>query len=216
MVSQPSPHERWLKMPQDASRDEYFWTVREAIRKHYLAEPSNPYRQSGRNSGASRWEETRRCILRALHHSGDFMDVGCANGLLLETLIEWAKQAGFVLRPHGVDFVPELIALAQERFPHEAANFQVDNAFYWRPGRRYDFVRTNIEYVPRADWVDFVHDQYGAVACGGRLIVCHYRNRDDPYVELGPIIERAGHAVAGMLDVRGASIAWIEGPVDKS
>jgi SAM-dependent methyltransferase len=116
-----------------APRDEYFAAAREAIRDYYLAEPSNPYRQSGRSSGAERWLQTRRCIARAVHRGGDFLDVGCANGLLLESLIQWTGERGFTIRPHGIDFVPELVALARQRLAPHRGSFAVANAFCRSP-----------------------------------------------------------------------------------
>ena len=139
-----------------AAREEFFRELREATAAYYLSEPGNPYRESGRGKGAARWEETRRCIADAVHRSGDFMDVGCANGLLLETLGGWCAERGFALRPHGIDFVPELVALARARHPAHAEQFEVANAWDWRPRRRYDFVRISLEIVPpcdRAEWV---------------------------------------------------------------
>jgi SAM-dependent methyltransferase len=193
------------------TRDDYFHLTREAVVEYYLADPSNPYRQSGRSSGASRWEETRRCLVRAIHRDGDFMDIGCANGLLLETLVSWAAVAGFAIRPHGLDFVEELVDLAVRRFPNARECFIVANAFYWEPVRQYDFVRTNLEYVPRSDWAEFIRRQHRAVAPGGRLILCHYRNADEPYVPLTPLVEAAGLAVTGGVDAPGVASVWVEG-----
>jgi SAM-dependent methyltransferase len=196
----------------DLARDEFFETLRAAISASYLADPANPYRQSGRSSGAARWEETRRCLVRALHKSGDFMDVGCANGLLLETLIVWARERGFALRPHGIDFVPELVELARQRHPCHRGSFAVANAFDWAPERTYDFVRTNLEYVPRADRAELVRRQHGAVAPGGRLIVCHYRNAGDAPARPGEVVVRAGFAVAGATEAPGVEAVWIDVP----
>jgi len=58
--------ERWRELPADVDRDTYFRTLSAAVREYYLADPSNPYQQSGRSSGATRWEQTRRFILQAL------------------------------------------------------------------------------------------------------------------------------------------------------
>ena len=202
--------ERWRALPKNSPPDEYFHVLREAVAEFYLADPANPYQQSGRSSGAERWEETRRCLVKAIHRSGDFMDVGCANGLLLETVIMWAREEGFAIRPHGIDLVPELIEIARQRFPEERDSFQVANAFYWSPRRRSDFVRTNLEYVPEADWIAFVHAQYAAVSPGGRLILCHYRNAEDPYVDAQSVAARAGYMVAGRTEAPGVAIAWID------
>jgi hypothetical protein len=119
----------WRKLPRDSPRELYFDVLHAAVSEYYLADPSNPYQQSGRSSGAARWEETRRCFVHALHRSGDFLDVGCANGLLLESLIGWAAEAGFTLRPHGLDFVAGLVELARKRFPDHRDSFTVANAF---------------------------------------------------------------------------------------
>lgn len=194
----------------NAPRDVYFAAARAAIRDYYLAEPSNPYRQSGRSSGAERWLETRRCIAQAVHRDGDFLDVGCANGLLLESLIQWTGERGIVIRPHGIDFVPELVALARQRLAPHCGSFAVANAFYWQPDRQFDFVRTNLEYVQPHDWPEFLQRQYSAVANGGRLIVCHYRNADDEPIEVGALLHRLGYAVAGQAEVAGTSAVWCE------
>lgn len=204
----PPPQTRWRQLPRDVPREEFFRTLREAVTDYYLADPSNPYQQSGRSSDAARWDETRRILVRAIHRDGDFMDVGCANGLLLDTLISWARERGYSLSPHGIDFVRELIALARSRFPNDAGHFQVGNAFDWTPARRYDFVRTNLEYVPTSDWIPFVRRQCGAVAPGGRLILCHYRNADEPEVDVPAVLRQAGYAVAGVAEAPGASVAW--------
>jgi SAM-dependent methyltransferase len=138
------------------------------------------------------------------------MDVGCANGLLLESLIEWAGLEGFALRPYGLDFVPELVELARQRFPDHRDHFEVANAFDRAPTRRYDFVRTNLEYVPEPDWIPFVRRQYAAVAPGGRLILGHYRNPDEPVVDLCEVMEQAGFTVAGQVAIPGTAIAWVD------
>jgi 2-polyprenyl-3-methyl-5-hydroxy-6-metoxy-1,4-benzoquinol methylase len=200
----------------DGARDRFFATARAAIAANYLAEPDNPYRQSGRTSGAARWEQTRRCLALALHKSGDFMDVGCANGLLLETLIGWARERGFALRPHGIDFVPELVELARRRHPEQRASFAVANAFDWQPARTYDFVRTNLEYVPRADRAEFVRRQHAAVAPGGRLIVCHYRNSGDPPGDPRAVAIDAGFCVSGTTEAPGVEVAWVDVRADSA
>lgn len=189
-----------------SERDAFFDTQRREIAAHYLAEPGNAFRGSGRSSGAARWEETRRCIADALHRSGDFLDVGCANGLRLESLLGWARERGFALRAHGVDFVPELVALAKQRVPQ--GEFTVANAFYWKPPSAYDFVRTNLEYVPRADWVEFTRRQFAWVATGGRLILCHYRNAGEKAADVAGVLREAGLAALGRASAPGVEIAW--------
>ncbi len=198
---------------RDAPRDVYFDAVRAATAEYYLADPSNPYRQSGRSSGPERWRETRHCILQAVHRDGDFLDVGCANGLLLESLMVWAAEAGFSLRPHGIDFVPGLIELARRRLPQHAGSFEVANAFYWTPTRQYDFVRTSLEHVQQRDWPRFIASQYAAVREGGRLIACHYcspDNPDDAPVDVRAVLTGFGYTVVGVVEIPGTTVAWCE------
>jgi SAM-dependent methyltransferase len=200
---------RWFALSPDAPRDEFFATLRAAVTEHYLAEPGNPYRESGSTSGAERWARRKR-IADAVNASGDFIDVGCANGFLLECLLGWARERGFTLRPHGIDFVPELIQLAQRRHPAHRASFAVANGYDWQPPRTYDFVRTNLEYVPQRDRVELVRRQHRAVARGGRLIVCHYGNAGEAPEEPARVLVAAGYAVAGALNEDGIEVAWCD------
>lgn len=203
-------HRRFQGLPADAPRDEWFAALREALSELYLSEPDNVYLQNGRSSGAERWVETRRCIAEAVHKDGDFLDVGCANGLLLDSLMGWCGERGFSLRPHGVDFIAELIELARKRHPEHAASFEVANVWYWQPKRRYDFVRTNLEYVRESDRERFVDLHLQALAPGGRLIVCHYRADGESPCDVPALLGTLGHEVGGRAEAPGVSLAWIE------
>jgi SAM-dependent methyltransferase len=208
-----SARERFFALPADAPREEYFAALRAATAEHYLAEPGNPYRESGRSSGAARWEETRRCISDAVDRDGDFMDVGCANGLLLETLIGWCREKGVEIAPYGVDFVPELVSLAQARHPAHRDSFEVANAWHWRPGRRYDFVRLGVDVVRAEDRAELVRRVFErAVAPGGRLIVCHYRNEGEAPFIVSEWLSSLGERVVGARRAPGVEIAWLDRP----
>jgi hypothetical protein len=122
----------------------------------------------------------------------------------------WAREEGLVIRPHGIDLVPELVELARQRFPARHECFEVANAFYWQPRRQYDFVRTTLDYVPEPDQAVFIRRQHAAVAPGGRLIVSHYRNPDEPELDPGAAIERAGYTVSGRASAPGVSVAWTD------
>jgi SAM-dependent methyltransferase len=203
--------ERFERLEPGASREEYFEALRAAIAEHYLAEPGNPYRQSGRSNGAARWEETRRCIADAVDRDGHFMDVGCANGLLLETLERWCRDKGVTLTPHGLDFVPELVSLARARHPERADAFEVANAWDWQPRRRYDYVRIGVDTMRPVDRAELVQRVFArAVADGGRLIVCHYRNTGDASVDVAAWLGGIGQRVAGAASAPNVEIAWID------
>jgi len=203
---------RWESLPADAPREEFFAALHDALAESYLADPHDPYRQNGRSSGAARWEETRRCISLAVDRDGDFLDVGCANGLLLESLIGWCGERGLRVRPHGVDFIAPLVALARRRHPRHEQGFHVANAFYWQPPRRYDFVRTNLEFVRPADWAEWLRRHATFVADGGRLIVCHYYNDHEQAHDVAAILRDLGYAPAGEGSAAGVALAWVERP----
>src|SRR5260370_37092589 len=102
------------------------------LERAYLAAP-DPIRQSGFGGGPQRWRLEREPILDAVDRDGDFLDIGCANGFLLECLMRWGLERGFFLTPWGLDAGPGLVALAKQRLPHFASNFCVANAWEWRP-----------------------------------------------------------------------------------
>jgi SAM-dependent methyltransferase len=199
-------------------RNAWFAAQRRQIAERYLA-GDDPYRQSGWGSTPERWRLAREPILAAVTRSGSFLDVGCANGLLLESLIAWARERALRLEPHGIDLVPELVDLARRRLPGFAANFAAANAFQWEPARHYDYVHTLLEFVP-----DDAHREYlgrllgRAVARGGRLIVSSYgsRTRAEAPRDVAGYLAELGFEVAG--DAMGADldgvpitrVAWID------
>ena len=183
-------------------RQTFFDRARDEIRAVYLADTDDPYRMSGRSTGRARWELKRRCIADAVDQPGDFMYVGCANGLLLESLRTWCD---FELTPHGIDFVPELIEYAKQRHPGFANNFVVANVWDWEPAREYDYVRTNLEYVPQADWAEYVRR---AADPARRLILCHYAAEGEPLFDPADVLTRCGLPVRGTSAAPGVSVAW--------
>ena len=153
--------------------DEEGWhrAMADLIVPAYLA-ADNPRAQSGHSGGEERWRIARSLLLDAIGRNGTFLDVGCANGLLMESVREWATEKGISIEPYGLDISPELAELARSRVPHWAGRIFVANALGWGPGRRFDFVRTALDYVPRHRRRDLVQRLLQrVVAPGGRLIV---------------------------------------------
>ena len=99
----------------------------EALESSYLRE-DDPIRQSGFGGGPERWRSEREPILDAIDGDGDILDIGCANGYLLECLVTWGRERGLSLVPHGVDQGSRLIELARARLPDFHSNFHVGNA----------------------------------------------------------------------------------------
>ena len=149
------------------------WYPVEVYEEHYLAS-DDPRRQSGFGGDEARWEAARRPIVRAIDRPGSFLDVGCANGYLLESLVRWSPHP---IEPYGLDFSPRLVELARARLPQWADRFFVGDALTWEPEppRRFDFVRTELVYAPEERWRELVERLLSRVlAPGGRLIVCGY------------------------------------------
>lgn len=137
---------------------------------HYLAD-GDPYRGSGHSGDRASWELGRRPIAEAIHRPGTFLDVGCANGVLMQSVAEWAA---FPVEPYGLDFAPQLVAEARRRLPHWADRIFLGDALTWEPPRRFDFVRTELVYVPEARRREYVARLLDWVEPGGQLIVCGY------------------------------------------
>ena len=187
----------------------------------YLPAPT-PQGQSGTSGDADHWERRRRVIAEAIHHDGTFLDVGCANGLLMETLPAWALSRGYQIEPHGLDISPKLADLARQRLPAWADRIHVGNAVTWIPPRRYDFVRTELVYVPPGREPSLIsHLLEHVVAPGGRLILCAYRPRGETdAAQIGEQLHSWGWTPAGEAvapdTVRGGiatRVVWLDAPV---
>jgi SAM-dependent methyltransferase len=186
-----------------------------ALEATYLTS-DDPIRQSGFGGGPERWRAEREPILQAVTRDGDLVDVGCANGYLLESLVAWGAERGLALTPHGVDIGPLLIAEARRRLPEFAANFEVANGWDWRPAHRFRYVYTLWDCVPPAQVGEYARRLLAqAVEPGGRLIVGAYgsRSRDTSPPPIGDVLESHGLTVAGRAhggDPVTTAFAWVD------
>src|SRR5205085_2007884 len=123
----------------------------------------------------------RRPIVEAIDHGGTFLDIGCANGYLLESIVRWSSHA---IEPYGVDFAPQLVELARRRLPQWSDRIFLGDALTWQPPRSFDYARIELLYVPEARRRELV-DRW--LSCVDRLIVCSYgsRRRNLPAVDVG-------------------------------
>lgn len=153
--------------------------IRQIVEPAYLR-GENAQAQSGHSGDSVRWELARRLILDAVVRPGTFLDVGCANGLLMESVAQWSAQDGLPLEPYGVEISPALAELARTRCPWWADRIWTANAFGWSPPHRFDVVRTGADYVPPGRLgVYLEHLLQETVAPGGRLIVGTYNEERD-------------------------------------
>ncbi len=205
--------DRFRSLSDDVALSVWTEHLHTALHEFYLADPDDPYQQSGRSTGVAGWEPKRRLIADAFHRDGDVLDVGCANGLLLESLIGWCAEKGVSIRPHGVDFVWELVALARARHPDPRSTFEVANVLWWHPPRRYDFVRTNLEYFRAAERETYVRRLVeGALVPGGRLVLCHYAEPSERRMDADAWLAAHGYTVVGSAAFDTVSVAWADVP----
>lgn len=170
-----------------------------------------PWQQSGvglhSHRTAADWETLRRPISDCIDRSGSFLDIGCANGYLLECLLLWVSERNLVIDPYGLDLSEKLTEVAKERLPHFAHHLYVGNAWTWIPPRTFDYVRTELVYVPKE-----LHQQFvslllkGYLNPHGRLLVAEYRGRQqtEPAITIDSYLVGMGFAVkdvkVGVLD----------------
>ena len=151
--------------------DAWFAGMAEIFETAYL-EGKNPRAQSGFGGDAARWEAARRPIADVIDRAGSFLDVGCASGHLLESVVRWSAHR---VEPYGLELSPGLAELARRRLPQWADRIFVGNALTWEPSQRFDFVRTELVYVPEARRRELVERLLNRIAApGGRLILCGY------------------------------------------
>jgi SAM-dependent methyltransferase len=140
----------------------------------YLA-GTNPRQQSGFGRDARDWERFRGPVVAPIDRDGSFLDIGCASGLLMESVVAWAREGGHRVEPFGLDISEKLAELARRRLPQWRDRIFTGNALFWEPPARFDFVRTELVYVPpslRRGFVERLLERF--VAPGGRLIICSY------------------------------------------
>lgn len=172
---------------------------------------TTPQAGSGFGGDAARWRTRRGMIVDGVHRSGTFLDIGCANGLLMESVRDWAAERGFAIEPYGVDLAPGLVDLARRRLPRWADRIEVGNAIEYVPGRLFTFVHVLLDAVPRARRADLVRHTFTLVAPGGRLLVSHYTGGTTDRAAADHLRDM-GFPVAGSATADGATTAWLDKP----
>jgi hypothetical protein len=196
---------RSFRAQDDAS---YFADNMRLLEPAYLR-AATPEGGSGFGGGPQAWRVRRSMIVEGLDRDGTFLDVGCANGLLMESVHAWAAERGRVIEPYGIDLAPGLVGLAQRRLPRWAGRIEVGNALSWRPrdGRRFTFAHILAETVPRARFGDLArHVLDTMVEPGGRLLLSVYQASEGTLPDAAEQFGGIGLAVSG----RAGATAWVD------
>jgi SAM-dependent methyltransferase len=184
------------------SEDQWFENHMQFTNRHYLA-ADNPRAQSGHSGGEGAYRFTRGMILEAIDRSGRFLDVGCANGYLLEKLQLWLEGSEVRVDFFGLEISPEMRDLAIKRNPRWRDRIFLGNALNWVPKTGFDMVcAAELSYVPlQREKELFVNLYERCLLPGGRLI-------------LGPATERGN-----VWDIEKKTRSWgykISGYCEKS
>ncbi|MBV7328328.1 class I SAM-dependent methyltransferase [Chloroflexi bacterium TSY] len=170
------------------------------LEESYLAAPT-VFGGSGFGGDATQWRLARGLIADAIHKDGTFLDVGCANGLLMESMVVWAAENGYQLEPYGMDISTELAEVARQRLPQWADRIFVGNIAEWESPQKFDFVSVDLGYTAedrRKELAERLLTDF--VLGGGRLIVTSYGLTKDPSKEnwsVGNHLRSFGFVVGG-------------------
>lgn len=145
--------------------------VEEVLGDAYLA-TDDPVAGSGKSGGAESWRWSRELTLDALPTGDDpihFLDVGCANGHLMESLVTWGAERGVDLEPYGLEISPRLVAVARRRLPRWRQRIWQGNALDWDPPRRFDVINLALDCAAPGRERELVDRAMGWLSPGGRL-----------------------------------------------
>ncbi len=194
-----------LALAQGATDEKYWYeSVEELIGDAYLGS-ADPRAQSGKSGDELEYRWSRELILDALPEPGRpcrVLDVGAANGYLMESLARWGQERGLALEVYGLEISWRLVALARSRLPEHAGRIELGNVMEHEPVRRYDLVHTALDYVPlarRRESIERVFEKF--LAPGGRVVLRPERVRLGT-ADLVEQVEELGLRVGGVLERR--------------
>jgi hypothetical protein len=151
---------------------------------------------SGSGSTPEQWRALREPIVDGIDADGTFLDLGCANGHLMDSVRRWAAERALSVEPYGVDIGAGLVELARRRLPQWADRIHVGNALTWTPadGRRFDYVHLLLDFVLPARRTELLRHALDLLVAR-RLLVSHYVRGVPPTAR--DLVTELGFEVAG-------------------
>ena len=200
--------------------DQRTWNERTQalLEESYLRARTGP-EGSGCGHDEAGWEGRRRPLVEAFDRNGTWLDVGCANGHLLETLPTWVGERGFTIEPSGLELIPSIADLARTRLPHLAERIYTGDVTEWDPPRRWMFVTALTDAVPPSSVADLVLRLIDRFAePDGRVVVSSYGSSRllEPAEAVAERLAADGFRVAGSSQARSnqgvivTQTAWID------
>jgi SAM-dependent methyltransferase len=176
---------------------DWFSSVKEELETAYIRN-KQPWEQSGYYGSEELWTAAQKPVAGCITTSGSFLDIGCANGYLLECTLKWTSERNLEIVPYGIDISEKLIGLAKERLPEYADNLYTANDWDWENPVRFDYVRTELVYVPehlQKRYLDRILNTY--LREGGKLLIAEYglSSRPPNTSYIGNLLEAWGYDI---------------------
>jgi SAM-dependent methyltransferase len=144
--------------------------VEESLIDAYLAS-DDPRAQSGKSGDETEWRWSRELILDVFPTRATFLDVGCANGYLMESVHRWGAERDIDVEPYGLDISWRIAALARHRLPHWADRIWTGNVIDWDPPMRFDVVQSGLDEAGPARRREVVEKLLRTVVKPGGVLV---------------------------------------------
>lgn len=150
--------------------------------EHY--EKNEPWKNSGFNGSGEQWVRMRKPIIDLIDSTNSsFLDVGCANGYLLECAMKWCLEREIDITPYGIDIVEQMVVAAKSRLQQFKSNIFLSNIHNWFPDFRFDYVRTPLSYASEDKKVDFIDHLFNNIMKpNGTLLLVEYFSFRTPYL----------------------------------
>ena len=192
--------------------EDFFDAYADQNSRVYLSQ-TEPRRQSGHGGDLYYWRHVRSMILEAVYHGGTFIDIGCANGHLIESLAGWMQNTGVEVDFYGLELAKDLYELALRRLPQYATHLFLGNGLSWQPPFQFDYVYTMVlPDLPKGLWKQFLGNLYdNCLKPGGRLVLGPWSDRlvEEEIARLGYVANGYCEKTVAGAESKVKRITWV-------